>query len=120
MFTKKTLVGAAVVALTPLALMAPANAYYKIGSCTPNSASITLTVTQPGTTSWDVSGHIGDGQGRTWNWKLFRNGTLYDTGTVTGTSNVNRIFPVNTTKVRFEAKNAAGTVSCAVVQDGIS
>lgn len=122
MIRKKLLVGAAALALGPLAFMAPANAYYKVGTCDPpGSASITMTIHRPaGHASWDFDGRIGDGQGRTWAWKIIRNGTLYDSGTATGTTTVEKILPVNTTKVRFSFLKAGGGVDCTVVLDGIS
>ena len=120
MLRKKTLIGAAALALGPVALMAPANAYYRIGSCTlsPNAtygASISETIVSSGS-SWDFTGHIGDGHGRSWTWKIVVNGTTYTTGSATGTTDVRRILPITASTVKFHFENGAGTVTCNVSQ----
>ncbi|MBZ5741271.1 hypothetical protein [Nocardioides mangrovi] len=129
MIRKKSLVAAAGIALVPLAAMAPANAYYTIGDCDSASAGVTLTVVTGSPGQWNAYGHVNDGQGRNWKWKIYSkvasqsgNGTLEGSGSRTGTGDmpagaiywVKRAQPEH---VKLVVDNAAGTIHCTAAVD---
>lgn len=131
MLRKKTWIGAAALAVGPVALMAPANAYYTVGTCDSSSAGVTLTVVSSAQPAhWEASGHINDGQGRTWIYKIFSkistetgNGSLKASGTRTGTGDVPPAGPAfwvkrgTTERVKLVVENAAGTIRCTAFID---
>jgi hypothetical protein len=120
MFRKKALAAAAALALGPLAFMAPANAYYRIGDCDVDpgalDAGVTLTVVRSGP-HWDVTGRINDGHGRYWRWALLSNCHVMYDGSRTGTGNERRYWVPRpradgTEKIEVNFVNGALTVAC--------